>query len=200
MSAFENLFKSKYSELPLWLSIVLTLLVVSLSFKILVDLPGVLDFINQSEPMVVKDVNVEEIYGDNTSIKQIISKVEDRAKRGIFSYYMEAYPILLRFEVIEKSIDARKYITELSSYNSELYTDEENKEHALLVEEEVKNIKYETKEYVDVLRDKYMLSILLTATTKLISFIIAIIILRIPTGLSAKILYKLSTRRLRWVM
>jgi len=105
MNTFEKLFKSKYSELPMWLSIMLTIFVLASSFKVLVDLPGVLDFITQSEPMVVKDINVEEIYGDDATIKRIISKVEDRAKRGVFSYYMEAYPILLGFEIIEKSMD-----------------------------------------------------------------------------------------------
>lgn len=200
MSTFEKLFKSKYSELPMWLSIMLTLLVLASSFKVLVDLPGVLDFITQSKPMVVKDINVEEIYGDNTIITEIISKVEDRAKRGVFSYYMEAYPILLGLEVIEKSMDVSKYIMEVASYNSELYTDEENKEHELLIKEEMGNLKHETKEYTNVLKDKYMLSILLTATTRLISYILAITILRVPTGLGSKLANIIYTRKMRWIM
>jgi len=200
MNTFEKLFKSKYSELPMWLSIMLTIFVLASSFKVLVDLPGVLDFITQSEPMVVKDINVEEIYGDDATIKRIISKVEDRAKRGVFSYYMEAYPILLGFEIIEKSMDVFTYIMEIASYNSELYTDEENKEYELLVKEEVESLTHETKEYADVLKDRYMLSILLTATTKLISFILAITILRIPTGLGSKLANIIYTRKMRWIM
>ena len=200
MSTFEKLFKSKYSELPMWLSIVLTALVVSSSFKVLIDLPGVLDFIFQSESMIVKDIPVEEIYGDDTIITKVISKVEDRATRGMFSYYMKAYPILLGLEVIEKSMDATKYLMELSSYNSELYTDEENNEHALLMKEEVEDIKHETKEYIDILRDRYILSRLLNTTTRLISFILAITILRIPTGLGSKLANIIYTRKMRWIM
>ena len=200
MSVFERLFKSKYSELPMWLSIVLTALVVSSSFKVLIDLPGVLDFIFQSESMIVKDIPVEEIYGDDTIITKVISKVEDRATRGMFSYYMKAYPILLGLEVIEKSMDATKYLMELSSYNSELYTDEENNEHALLTKEEVEDIKHETKEYIDILRDRYILSRLLNTTTRLISFILAITILRIPTGLGSKLANIIYTRKMRWIM
>lgn len=200
MSTFEKLFKSKYSELPMWLSIMLTLLVLASSFKVLVDLPGVLDFITQSKPMVVKDINVEEIYGDDATVKKIIYKVEDRARRGTFSYYMEAYPILLGLEVIEKSMDVSKYIMEVASYNSELYTDEENKEHELLIKEEMGNLKHETKEYTNVLKDKYMLSILLTATTRLISYILVITILRIPTGLGPKLANVIYTRKMKWIM
>ena len=150
--------------------------------------------------MIVKDIPVEEIYGDDTIITKVISKVEDRATRGMFSYYMKAYPILLGLEVIEKSMDATKYLMELSSYNSELYTDEENNEHALLTKEEVEDIKHETKEYIDILRDRYILSRLLNTTTRLISFILAITILRIPTGLGSKLANIIYTRKMRWIM
>ena len=89
---------------------------------------------------------------------------------------------------------------EVASYNSELYTDEENKEHELLIKEEMGNLKHETKEYTNVLKDKYMLSILLTATTRLISYILAITILRIPTGLGSKLANIIYTRKMRWIM
>lgn len=200
MSTFERLFKSKYSELPMWLSIMLTILVVSSSFKVLVDLPGVLDFIAQSETMEVDDINAEEIYGENTIITKMISKIENRAKRGMFSYYMEAYPVLLGFEVINKAMDVSKYITEVNSYNSELYTDKENEEHILEIKEEVERITEDTKEYVDILKDRYVLAMFLNTTTRILSIILAINILRIPTGLGPKIVYVFYTRKMKWVM
>lgn len=197
MNSFEVLFKSKYSEWPAWMCIIMTILVISSDYIVLTDLAGVLDYLVKSEPMEIQELYTEEL---DSSMGKVASIVVKRAERGIFSYYMEAYPILMADEIIGKAFNftgvLQNYMIELN----EIETQEEKEMYAIEHIGSVQQLTNEIELYKDTLSDRFMLSSMLSAMYKIVSLILACLILKIPTGIYAKILYKIHTRDVRWVM
>lgn len=123
MSTFEKLFNHKHSERPLWLCTLLFVLITSLSFLILTDLAGCLDFVFQSRPIEIEELSIAGF--EDTFVSSALPFIEKRAERGMFSYYMEAYPIILSIEIIDMMEDTMVLMNEYVAGKDALNTKEE---------------------------------------------------------------------------
>lgn len=193
MNSFEVLFKSKHSEWPTWMCIIMTILVISSAYIVLTDLAGVLDYLAKSEPMEVQEL-------DYNSMGKVASIVAKKAERGMFSYYMEAYPILMADEIIGKALNFTEVLQNYMIEINELETQEEKGIYAIEHSGSAQQLTNEIELYKDTLSDRFMLSSILSAMYKIVSLILACFILKIPTGIYTKILYKIYTRDVRWIM
>ncbi len=196
--SMERLFNRKHSERPLWLCIVVFVLIIVSSLIVLTDFAGCLDFVFRSEPIEVETLRVEEF--DDTFIGKALPFIEKRAERGRFSYYMEAYPIITAVEVIDMTKDTTVAFTEYVSDRNKLATQEEKDKHDEENRGSIEKLASEVQSYKDNLEDRINLSALLITMYRIVSFILALCIWRLHSGLGVKILYKIYSRKLRWIM
>lgn len=198
----EKLFNSKCATLPTWLSVVLTALVLSASFLVLTDLAGVLDFVARSKPMEVKELRIP---SDMTILSPevtdyMVKRVESHGKRGMYSYYLEAYPIILGLDCINKAEDVGKYMTNIMLEKSKLETDEERNAYDEAHKEELTQYTDNLKASMEDIQDKTSLMAVSQVMYRMLSLILGLWILKIPTGLGVKLEYWWRTRKIKWVM
>lgn len=187
----DNLFKRKYSGRPLWLCILLTTLVLSVSVIVATNTAGILDFVFQSQPPHLEYVEyVLPRRGDSEMVSKMVTKIDERAERGIFSYYLEAYPLIMYLELLASvelgsvSMSTTPYVYDSLDEQSQAYAD----------------LQLESREKQAIsFMDRLFLTGFLTIVYRILSLILACWVISIPTGLGTRIQYWLVTRKMRWV-